>query len=412
MIRAIALAGLILLIAAGTSACGHASRPTPGLVAETGVPLKGDFSGSGPGTLLAANTLPIIDRRLTAVTAVAARIEYTSNSGINENPMRVTGTVFVPQGTAPDGGWPVIALGHPTSGIEPDCAPSVSPSLLGLAPLVTFLVKAGYVVTLADYQGLGNHQTYHPYLDSTTAGYNLIDSVRAAAKLVPNVSSRWLAFGVSQGAQAAWAANEVSENYGGKLSRSLVGSISVAPPLDLTGLADAAAAGHLSTEQKGVLQWILVSLKKEYPDFNLDDYRRGIAAAQWDLLSRCDAGSADARSKVLDQVTDNDLRPSSPQAVAVLRAYLQKMSLPQGPTAAPMLVIYGDKDPFLPAEWTDRALAQACAMGDVIDIQQQADKGHSDLDQTATAGWITGRFRGDPVHNSCEPRTAPPVQAG
>jgi pimeloyl-ACP methyl ester carboxylesterase len=404
MTRTMALVCLILSTAV-IAACGRDAQAARQPAADTGMELHGDFSGSGPGTLHSAKTLPTVDLRLSEFTSIAARIEYTSSSGLTDDQTQVTGTVFAPKGKAPDGGWPVIALGHEASGIQPDCAPSVSPSLLGLAPYVTGLVKAGYVVTLPDYQGLGNNQTYHPYLDSTTEGYNLIDSVRAARKLVPDTSDRWLGIGVSQGGQAAFAANELLMNYGGELK--LVGSVSLGPPLDLTPLADAAAAGQLTTEQKAALQSILASLKNEYPDFKLDDYRRGIVADKWDMLSKCDAAGADARSKVLDEVTDDDLRPSSPEAVAMLRGYLQKMSLPQGPTVAPMLVIYGDKDPFIPVEWTKGALAQACRMGDVIDIQFQPDKGNGDLDLASADPWITARFNDEPVDNSCAPPPPP-----
>lgn len=409
MTRTMALVCLILSAAVIASACGRDAQAGRKPAAEAGLELNGDFSGSGPGTLHAANTLPTVDRRLSAITSIAARVEYTSSSGITDGQTQVTGTVFAPRGKAPDGGWRVIALGHGTSGIQPDCAPSVSPSLLGLAPIVTLLVNAGYVVTLADYQGLGNDHTYHPYLDSTTVGYNLIDSVRAARKLVPNTSDRWLAIGVSQGGQAAFAANELSMNYG--FGVTLVGTVSFAPPLDLTPLADAAAAGQLATEQKAALQLILASLKNEYPDFNLDDYRHGIVADKWDLLSQCDMAGADARSKVLDQVTGDDLRPRSPEAVTMLRGYLQKMSLPQGPTLAPALVIYGGKDPFIPVDWTNRALAQACRMGDVIDIRFQPDEGRVDLDLASTYTWVTARFNGEPADNSCAPPTTAPGTA-
>ena len=197
MTRTMALVCLILSTAVIASACGRDAQASRQPAAEAGLALHGDFSGSGPGTLHSANTLPTIDRRLSEITSIAARVQYTSSSGLNDNQTQVTGTVFAPKGNAPDGGWPVIALGHATSGIQPDCAPSVSPSLLGLAPFVILLVKAGYVVTLPDYQGLGNDRTYHPYLDSTTEGYNMIDAVRAARKLVPGTSDRWLAIGVN-----------------------------------------------------------------------------------------------------------------------------------------------------------------------------------------------------------------------
>jgi len=410
MNRTAALLCLILSIAVVASACDTDTQPKHDSVANSGPQLDGDFSGSGPGTLSSASTLPTVDRRLRAVTSVAARVEYTSTSGITDRPTHVTGTVFAPQGMAPDGGWPIIAFGHPTTGIEYGCAPSQSPTLLNISEVITLLVKAGYVVTMSDYQGLGDNTTYHPYLDPITAGYNLIDSARAARKLIPGASNRWLALGTSQGGQAAWAANELAATYGGGLA--LVGSVSLAPPLNLVPFADAAAGGQLSDEQKPALQLILATLQKEYPDFNLDDYRRGIVADKWQLLSSCDPQKSADRQEVVQQITNDDLLPSSPVALDALRAYLEKMSLPKWSTIAPMLVIYGGNDLYIPAAWTDLALDKACSMGDVIDIQLQTDKGHSDLGVTDAFPWITARFNDEPAINSCEAFIAARESAG
>ena len=135
-----------------------------------------------------------------------------------------------------------MAFGHPATGIESECAPSASPTLLGSAPTIEALLDAGFMVTMSDYQGLGLPDTYHPFLDSTTEGYNLIDSVRAARKLVPAASERWVAFGVGQGGQAAWAANELTPDYRGELN--FLGAVAMTPTAALDELADDAANGH------------------------------------------------------------------------------------------------------------------------------------------------------------------------
>jgi len=366
----------------------------------SGTKLEGDFTGSGPGTLIEADTLPAVDRRLQDVTSLAARITYTSTSGINDSHPQVTGTVFVPKGNPPEAGWPMIAFGHPPTGILPECAPSLSPTLLDSVTTVAALVSAGYVVTVSDYQGLGRNETYHPYLDSTTVGYNLIDSVRAARKFVPNTSDRWAALGASQGGQAAWAANELVDNAGGGLH--LVGTVSVSPIADVDGLADAAAAGALTRDQQLMLQAYLASLAAEYSDFDVDQYRRGIVQEKWDVLSACEGSAREQRVKVADQITADELRPSGPEAVEILRGFLQKTTLPQGPTAAPMLVIYGGQDPLIPPAWTDRALDRACNLGDVIQIQLQPEKRGPDIDLPTVIGWINARFNGDPAPDDCE----------
>lgn len=401
-----ALACLLLVTTPAMASCGSDNRSTAAgqttAPAAAGVDLHPDTAGSGqvPGALSAATSLPTVDRRLKSSSALAARIEYTSTSGITNALTEVSATVFVPKGKPPEGGWPVIAYGHGTAGSRPECAPSLSPTLLGSSVPVTALVRAGYVVTLPDYQGLGMNKTYHPFLDSTTAGYNVIDAVRATRHLVPETGDRWMAIGVSQGGQATWAANELSRDYGSGLN--LLGSVSLSPPTDITAFADLAAAGGLTAEQQSALRAILEGLRNGYPDFRIDDYRHGFVAQNWDILNACTGPDMKKRAELSANIGPDDLKPSGPEAVDALRGYLQRMGLPQRPTGAPMLVIYGGKDALVLPEWTDLALHAACGMGDVIDIQFQPDKGHSDLDVSLAFSWIAERFKDRPAPNSCE----------
>jgi pimeloyl-ACP methyl ester carboxylesterase len=400
VIRSAALACVMLLAALTASGCGageQAELPEPG--AQDGMPLQGDFGGTAPGSLLSATTLPTIDRRVKQETSVAALITYLSTSGVDGSQQPISGTVFAPKGVPPEGGWPIIALGHAASGIRPECAPSLDPMLLNESTIVLGLVEAGYVVTMTDYQGLGLNDTYHPYLDSTTEGYNVIDSVRAARKLIPGTSNRWAGFGGSQGGQAVWAANELVQSYGADLV--LVGTASYSAPLEFNGLADAAAAGALTPEQRPLLLAILASLKNQSPAFNLDDYRRGVAAEKWDLVLSCEESDNPEREQAVAQITADDLRPSTPEAVESLRGLLFKMTLPRVPAAAPALVIYGLQDALIPPAWNEFALDRACAMGDVVQIEIQPDRGHETVDASTAFPWLNDRFRGDPPRNDC-----------
>jgi hypothetical protein len=363
--------------------------------------LGGDFSHSGAGALKAANSLPNIDPSLAAATSLAARIIYTSRSGITDGYSPATGAVFVPKGDPPAGGWPMVAFGHRATGIQSQCAPSYSPTLLGESATVVELVKAGYVVTVPDYQGLGLDKTYHPFLDSTTEGYNLIDSISAVRKLVPETSKNWIAFGIGQGGQAAWGANELVENHG--LSLNLLGAVSVSPIADIDGLADAAAAGTLTTDQKLALQAYLAALENTYGKdvIDLDDYRNGSVQENWDALLACDTQTSDHRAQLAEQIGADDLRPSSSDALDSLRGFLRKTTLPQGPTSAAMLVIYGGRDPLIPREWTERAVDRACGMGDIIQTEFQPNKGGADIDVSSALGWIRDRLKGIAAVNQC-----------
>lgn len=387
----------VAIVATGCGQSAPAEAPEAG--AAAGVALPGQLGGDVAGSLLSASSMPTLDRRLSTAASVAARITYLSTSGIDGSTREVSGTVFAPVGTAPEGGWPVIAYGHPTTGTRPECAPSLDPMLLGMSTTVTGLVKAGYVVAVSDYQGLGVDGSHHPYLDATTEGYNLIDSVRAARKLVPAASGRWAAFGGSQGGQAAWAANELAAQYAPELE--LVGSASYSAPLAIDGFVDAAVDGTLTTEQRMILLQVLGALSDESADFRLDDYRHGLAKDQWDVLMACKGPQVRERDELANQVSNDDVRPTDQAAVDLLRARLQAMSLPKVPATAPLLMVYGGQDQLVPPVWTDRALDAACRRGDIIAIELQPDRGHADVDGGTAFPWINQRFAGDPARNDC-----------
>lgn len=358
----------------------------------------------GAGTVVSDAEFADLDPALRDSASWARTMIYRSRSGIDDDNTHVNGAVFVPKGQPPEGGFPVVALAPPVGGTAPDCAASLSPDLLGSAAAAAALLKAGYVVFVPDYQGLGqpsdSEGIYHPYLDSTTAGYVVIDGVRAAKTLAPvTTSDSWAALGSLEGGQAAWAANELVENYGSGLD--LVATASLAPLADFEGLADAAMAGTLTEEQKLVYVAYLAAVASEHEyDVDLDDYRRGAAQQNWDALQSCQGTD---RLALAEQIPAEDLKPASDQALETLRGYLQKTTLPQGPTAAPMYVIYGGADDMIPPAWTERAIGRACQMGDVIQIAEWPDKGHRDIDPLAGVGWLVDRLTANPSANDCAP---------
>jgi dienelactone hydrolase len=402
-----ALATMVVLTGCSAAKTGETSAP---LSTDHDVQLPADYSGEGPGTLRTAVTLPIVDRRITRAAEIAARIDYVSTSGIDGSLQTVTGSVFEPIGVPPDGGWPVIVFGHGTVGIQSDCAPSLSPSLAGAADAIRALLLLGYVLVVPDYQGLGTNTSYHPYLDATTAGYNMIDAARATRKLLPDASNKWVAFGASQGGQASWAANELNPTYSSP-GLDLVGSVSVSPALDFAGLADLAMAGALTPPQSVAMALILTTLKSEHPELNLDDYRRGAAQANWPLLTGCSADSTEQRLEFAASLSPDDLRPASQAAADALRTYLFQMSpLPRSPASVPILVLQGDLDDLIPVPWTDAAIQRACDMGSIVASFVAVGRGHGAFDPTEALDWIQQRFRGDPAPDTCAVEGGPSIR--
>jgi hypothetical protein len=357
-----------------------------------------DLSGSGPGTLVSATTMPAFSRTNYGRAVQSARVVYRSTSGDSKQETVVSGSVFTPLGQAPDGGWPVVALGHGTTGIDELCAPSGSASLLGLVDGVIGYVNLGYAVALPDYQGLGSPGV-HPYLDARTAGLNMIDSVRALRRTFHDVSDRWAAVGGSQGGAAAWAADEQAATYAPDLD--LVGAVSYVPAADVSGVVDKAQAGTMTADQKVIYEMVVESLARLHHDVNRDDYRRGAAADYWGELTACSGGRVSDRPAAAQALQPGDLKPSTRAAADRLRELLEAWALPQQRLSAPMSVVFGGKDTFIDVQWTTDAISRACALGGTVVWQLQPDKGHGDVDVEPQFHWLADRFAGKPATNDC-----------
>ena len=310
----------------------------------------------------------------------------------------VSGSVFTPQGPAPKGGWPVIALGHGTTGINEPCAPSGSASLLGLVDGVVGCVKLGYAVALPDYQGLGSPGV-HPYTDARTAGLNMIDSVRALRRTFGDISDRWAAVGGSQGGAAAWAADEQAGTYAPELH--LVGAVAYVPAADVSGVVDKAQAGTMTTDKQMIYEMVVESLARLHNDIKRDDFHRGAAANYWDELTACSGAKVSDRPAAAQTLQPGDLAPSTRAAAERLRDLLEAWALPQQRLSAPLSVAFGGKDSFIDAQWTADAISRACALGGTVVWDLQPDKGHGDVDIESQLVWLADRFAGKAATNDC-----------
>ena len=176
---------------------------------------------------------------------------YTMPS-VAKKDIKATTLVFTPKGTAPVGGWPVVVWAHGTTGAADQCAPSRN-VLDGLEKdLIIALVKKGYAVVAPDYEGLGNNNVSHPYLNLTSAAQSILFAVLEVNKKYDNLSKNWSVIGWSQGGHAALAAAEFNKAL---LGYNFKGTVAIAPASYLADTLDfgrkvandTAAAGDLTT---------------------------------------------------------------------------------------------------------------------------------------------------------------------
>ncbi len=165
--------------------------------------------------------------------AAAYRVLYRSTSP-EGRPIAVSGVIIVPAAPMPEGGRPIVAWAHPTTGIVPRCAPSLALFIFQQIAGSRQLLDRGYVIAATDYPGLGTPGP-HPYLVGNSEARSVIDSVRAARSL-PGVGNygRYAVWGHSQGGQAALFTGLISKTYAPELR--LVGVAAAAPATDLATL--------------------------------------------------------------------------------------------------------------------------------------------------------------------------------
>jgi hypothetical protein len=347
-----------------------------------------------PGTLLRAEPVTDLDPALVAIGAHEWRIWYAERSGVGNRPVVVSGMVIEPAGSPPPGGWRVVAWAHGTTGVAQPCAPSYTSNLAGQLAWVLPLLDKGYLVTATDYEGLGTPEP-HPYLQPLGEGRAVIDSVRAARALVPRTSRTWLAFGMSQGGQATWAADELSSTWGFGLH--LLGAMAAAPAADVSGMADEVPNG-LSYWQKGLWPLLLYGLKQQHPQLNWADYLEGPALTEVPQI-----GAGCVAQAFYQDLPAADFTPISAQALAQAKRWLAENALPWWHAPAPMFVTVGTEDNVINPPWVDSAVQRACQLGDRLQytyLQGVAHPGWPQVEAPAVA-WILDRFARKPAPDNC-----------
>jgi pimeloyl-ACP methyl ester carboxylesterase len=155
------------------------------------------------------------------------------STGIDGTPVAESGSMAIPRGRPPKGGWPVLAWAHGSTGLADKCAPTRMPRQTGIystnlrAQLSAYL-KAGYAVVAPDYEGLGTAGV-HPYLVGVSEGRSVLDMARAARKLrgANEISRKVGIIGHSQGGHAALWASSLAPRYTPELK--VGGTVAYAP---------------------------------------------------------------------------------------------------------------------------------------------------------------------------------------
>ncbi|MFC6013148.1 alpha/beta hydrolase family protein [Nocardia lasii] len=313
-----------------------------------------------------------------------------------EKTVAVSGTLAVPEGVAPEGGWPLISWGPGSTGVADVCAASRSEGSSPSREEQARWVAAGYAVARTDYLGLGTPGE-HGYMIGETEHRALADIATGAREIDKSVGSRWVAMGHSQGGHAAMFA--AADSAGWAPSSPLLGAVALAPASHLgeqVRMAKWAVSnplGKLGTGDISVYVPLLVRGAQTITDIDPTRFLTDRAVSllpvadsectgglrekdKWGGLSPKDVFTRDGDiSGLLRVLDDND-----PGGLRL---------------TVPVLVLQGRADLTVPAASTDAMVSELQGRGESVDYRKYDEVDHSRIVSASFAdvlSWVDGRF--------------------
>ncbi|MFT7836137.1 lipase family protein [Saccharothrix sp. BKS2] len=326
-------------------------------------------SSAEPGTVLDHRPLP---RSLWPDSAAEAFHLVYQGLGYDGSGRAVSGSLFLPDRPAPPGGLPVVSYAHGTTGLADHCAPSTT----GLTRLerehVARWLAAGYAVAATDYEGLATPGP-HPYFNGEAVADDVVDIVRAARLLHPDVGRTWLVTGFSQGGHAALFTGLIAATHAPELD--FRGTLALAPPVHLPLLVDlvtADGAGRLSV----LLPFLLAGLRTSHPGF---DARALLTDAGGRLLDVAETATLVDMFRAVGRLTNDETGvtdlPTRPGVAPVLRA----CRVPVTRMDRPVLVSAGGADEIVPLAVVERFVADLAGTGTPVRFDRHEGATHADV---------------------------------
>lgn len=321
------------------------------------LPQAGPASAAGPrrGTVVSWSPLAR-SLWIPGTTGRAFALTYVTMNASGHK-ARSTGTVFIPRGRAPKGGWPVISWAHGTSGLHDSCAPSrVGPALPERDwKYLASWMRRGYAVVASDYAGLGT-PGLPAYLNGRSTAYNVVDMVLAAREFAgrhlpptARLARKWVTIGQSQGAGAAVYTARYATEYGGS-RLDYRGAVGTGTPAYIENylkpLAPKVPPMALPPGLTAYLTYIFASLRDVHPELGLDGI---LTPTGRKYLSMAERECVFTFEKHLKNVSVGDYFTRRPSALpgfdTTVRAY---MGMPESGFDRPFFMAHGRKDTDVP----------------------------------------------------------------
>ncbi|UYP19905.1 lipase family protein [Rhodococcus sp. Z13] len=278
-----------------------------------------------------------------------------------------TAQIFVPEGEAPPGGWPIVAWAHGTVGMTDADAPSRTGVQYDIyRNLYGDWLKRGFLVVATDYAGLGTPGV-HPYLNADVAAHNVVDSVVAARELIPDASRVWAVAGQSQGGHAALATATRAADYAPDLD--FRGTFASGPPTNLDRLTAIAGPEFPPLRVDGLtlyMAYIAAGLHDSRPDLDLAQYMTPLGL---ELVEQADALPMEEFRQRLAGVYVGDLFARPIAGTPVEQAISDYFAIDVDGFDRPVMIVQGLADTVVPPPLTFWFAADLALAGEDFDLR-------------------------------------------
>jgi hypothetical protein len=314
----------------------------------------------------------------------AIRLLYHSRSASGDD-VATSGVVLFPEEEEPPaGGWPVIAWAHGWSGVARECAPSLARNLQR-GPFLSMYVHLGYAVVSTDYSGLGT-SFRSAFADAPSNAWDVIYSIPAARRAVPQLGSRWIAMGTDEGGMAVAHVAELEYEIH---DPNYLGSIAISGLADLEDLYQ--VLSNLSDE---LPMFLAYGIKTVYPQFEVSDILTDKALPLYQKI-----GQTCSEKELVQKFSAAGMLKPNWESNQFVQHYFRRNRLGLSPANAPLLVISSETDLA-----TTKLVGRLCKQRDRVQFEKYPEDdpgkviGDSVRDQIA---WIQARFANGPVRTNC-----------
>jgi len=308
------------------------------------------------------------------------RILYHSRSARGQD-VAASGVVLYPERKAPPGGWPLIAWAHDLTGVARSCAPSLTRNL-GNGPVLSMYVHLGYAIVAADYTGLGT-PFRNAFADMDSNARDVIYSIPAARKAVPQLGSRWVAMGMGDGGTTVLAVDELEHETH---DPDYLGSVAFSPPSDL----ETRFASPARLPQDPLL--LAYGIQTVYPAFSVKDVLSDKALEFYRQIS------SDCKPEGGNGYTAAEMVKPGWEQNSFVQAYLRRNRVGSRPAGAPLLILSANESGAV------ESVSRLCARGDTVESDVYPDSNSGMLIGDSVRGqiaWIEERFANKPARGNC-----------